>query len=249
MTTFKPPAPPMIPARYHGGAQTPKAIVIHATVSSDNAGTARSIAEWWAGPTSPKTSAHYTVDPKETIQSVGDHTVAYHCGSNQDCIGVELCDEQTGPASRWSDADSKAILARAAKLVAQLCLAYGIEPRRPSLSELKRKGKHGIYGHNDSRLAFGNTTHTDPKDFPWSAFIAAVQAEVAKLKGTAQPTATRPPAAHQRVMDDWVAHRIVDAHHLADVDQTGREPWASAAHRFNRALYELRATYVEETRQ
>lgn len=192
MTTYAPPSPPMIPARYHGGAQTPKAIVIHATVSSDNAGTARHIAEWWHGSTSPKTSAHYTVDPKETIQSVGDHTVAYHCGSNQDCIGIELCDEQTGPASRWADADSKAIIARAAHLTAQLCLAYGIEPRRPSVAELKSKGKHGIYGHNDSRLAFGNTSHTDPKDFPWAAFIAAVKAEITKIKGgtAAKPAVT-----------------------------------------------------------
>lgn len=192
MTTYPAPKVPFIGARYHGGSQTPKAIVIHATVSPDNAGTARSIANWWHGPTSPKTSAHYIVDPKETIQSVGDHTVAYHCGSNTNCIGIELCDEQTGPASRWSDTDSKAILKRAAHLTAQLCLAYGIEVRRPSVAELKSKGKHGIYGHNDSRLAFGNTTHTDPKDFPWAAFLAMVAAEKKAIVGG---TTVTPPKA------------------------------------------------------
>jgi len=182
-TRYAPPSPPFIGARYKGGSQTPKAIVIHGTVSSDNAGTARNIANWWAGPTSPVTSCHYVVDPKEIIQSVGDHTVAYHCGSNSNCIGVELCDEQTGPASRWSDADSTAILKRVARLVAELCLAYNIEVKRPSVADLKRKGKHGIYGHNDSRLAFGNTSHTDPRDFPWAKFLDMVKDEVAKIKG------------------------------------------------------------------
>lgn len=180
---YPPPSPPFIRARHQGGRQTPKAIVLHGTVSSDNRGTARNIARWWNGPTSPVTSAHYVVDPGETIQCVGDHSVAYHCGYNTGSIAVELCDEQTGPAGRWKDADSSAILARAARLVAELCLAYGIEPVRPSIADLKRKGPHGIYGHNDSRLAFGHTSHTDPRDFDWAGFLRLVRAEIAKIKG------------------------------------------------------------------
>lgn len=185
--TFKPPSPPFIAARYHGGSQTPKAIVMHATVSPDNAGTARNIANWWHGSTSPLTSAHYVRDAKEVIQCVGDHTVAYHCGYNTGSIGYELCDEQMGPATRWADADSTAIIKGAARDVAKLCLAYGIEARRPSVSELKSKGPHGIYGHNDSRLAFGNTTHSDPRDFPWERFLILVRDEIKSLRAAAQP--------------------------------------------------------------
>ena len=182
---YPPPSPPFIRARNQGGRQTPKAIVMHGTVSSDNAGTARNIARWWNGAGSPMSSCHYVVDPKEVIQCVGDHSIAYHCGYNTGSIGVELCDEQTGPASRWRDADSKAIIARAARLVAELCLAYDIEPVRPSIADLKRKGPHGIYGHNDSRLAFGHTTHTDPRDFDWRNFLRLVRAEIAKIKAQA----------------------------------------------------------------
>jgi len=181
-TKFKPPTLPFIGARHFGGKQTPKAIVLHGTVSSDNRGTARNIANWWHGPTSPVTSAHYVVDPAEVIQTVRDHTVAFHCGYNTGSIAIELCDEQTGPASRWADADSTAILRRAARLTAELCLAYDIEVKRPTVSELRKRGPHGIYGHNDSRLAFDNTTHTDPKDFPWAKFLAMVANEVAALK-------------------------------------------------------------------
>lgn len=195
----------MIPARYKGGPQPIKALVIHGTVSSDNAGTARAIAKWWAGSTSPKTSCHYVVDPKEVIQSVGDHTVAFHCGSNYGCIGIELCDEQAGSPDRWKDADSQAIIKRAARLAAELCLAYNIAPIRPTISALKTKGKHGIYGHNDSRLAFGNTSHTDPRDFPWTQFLTLVKSEIAKIKAAAAGL-VKPPATAKKT------HRVHAAH-------------------------------------
>lgn len=179
---FPPPAPPFIRARHQGGRQTPNAIVMHGTVSSDNVGKARDIALWWAGASSPVSSAHYVVDPANVIQCVGDHSIAFHCGFNTGSIGVELCDEQAGPASRWEDEDSVAILARAARLVAELCLAYDIEPRRPSVADLRKKGPHGIYGHNDSRLAFGRTTHTDPRDFDWPGFLRLVRLEIKKIR-------------------------------------------------------------------
>lgn len=193
MANFPAPSPPFIKARYSGGRQKPKALVLHGTVSSDNKGTARNIANWWAGPTSPKSSAHYTVDPGEVIQSVGDHTVAFHCGYNQDSIGIEFCDEQQGPKARWRDKDSTAILRRAARLVAELCLAYDIEPKRPTIAELKAKGPHGIYGHNDSRLAFGGTTHTDPRDFPWPMFLRMVARQMKKVRAEAAEAASPAP--------------------------------------------------------
>lgn len=185
--TVTPPNPVFIAARNHGGTQDPRAVVMHGTVSHDDPGTARQIALWWNGPNSPDTSAHYIVDPGEVIQCVGDHTVAYHCGHNTGSIGVEMCDEQTGPASRWDDADSTAIINRAAALVGRLCAAYGIEPRRPTVAELKAKGPHGVYGHNDSRLAFGNTTHSDPIDFPWDVFMPLVKAERDRLLSPSPP--------------------------------------------------------------
>lgn len=199
-TKYAPPHVPFIRARYQGGRQTPKAVVIHGTVSSDNAGTARNIAGWWHGPTSPVTSCHYIVDPREAIQAVGDHSIAFHCGYNRNSVGIELCDEQQGPANRWKDADSQAILKRAARLTAQLCLAYGIEVKRPTIAELKRKGPHGIYGHDDSRQAFGNTSHSDPRDFDWPAFIRLVKLEVADIKGIKPPAPVDPPK-HVQITD------------------------------------------------
>jgi len=219
-TKFAPPSPPFISARHRGGRQTPKGIVLHGTVSSDNRGTARNIANWWHGPTSPVTSAHYVVDPGEVIQTVGDHSVAYHCGYNTGTIAVEFCDEQKGPASRWSDADSVAILKRGARLVAELCLAYGIEAKRPSISDLKRRGPHGIYGHNDSRLAFGRTTHTDPRDFPWALFLTMVNNEIRAIRsGAVKQAATKPaPKVPGRPAKGYV--RVKTAHISLQVQDT-----------------------------
>lgn len=189
--TYSPPSPPFIKATAHGGSQTPRAIVIHATVSPCKEGGARSVAGYFARITTA--SAHYIVDPSEVIQSVGDHTVAYHCGWNQDSIGIELCDPQTGPGGRWDDKAHRAMLDRAAILVAQLCLAYNIEPTRPDTEALRRRGPHGIYGHNDSRLAFGHTSHVDPgPDFPWREFVATVRRNIDAAK---KPAPKREPAS------------------------------------------------------
>jgi hypothetical protein len=34
---------------------------------------------------------------------VGDHTVAFHCGYNQDSIGIEMCDMPSQDKTRWDD--------------------------------------------------------------------------------------------------------------------------------------------------
>lgn len=193
--TYPPPNPPFIKARWFGGAQTPQKIVIHGTVTPCKNGIARAVANFFAKEDN-KTSAHYIVDPGEVIQCVGDHNVAFHCGRNQDSIGVELCDPQVGDGSRWSDASHRLMLLRAAALVAQLCLAYDIPPVRLDVAAI-RAGQRGLYGHNDSRLAFpGSTTHVDPgPDFPWPWFISHVKAEITRLKGT--PVTPVPPISNR----------------------------------------------------
>lgn len=203
--TIAPPSPPYIPAKWKGepnSQPTILAICLHGTVGHDDPGSARQVARYFQT-TSRPASAHYVRDPRETIQSVFDHTIAYHCGGhNKGVIGYEFCDEQVGPASRWFDEDSTAILKGAAKDIARLCAAYHIEIRRPSIAELKEKGPHGIYGHNDSRLAFGGTTHTDPKDFPWDYFLRLVKAEY-NLLVNAVPGAPKPaPASWSKFFHD-----------------------------------------------
>ena len=54
---------------------------------------------------------------------------------------------------------------------------YGIPLQRRTVAELKA-WQPGITSHNDLRLAFGGTTHTDPgPNFPWDYFIDLLNQE------------------------------------------------------------------------
>lgn len=178
----QPPAPEYLgPARFVGGRQelNPlRRIVIHCTVSPCERGGARNVARYFRDSVTRPSSAHYIVDPGEVVQVVGDHTVAFHAPPNTDTIGVELCDMQGGPIARWEDANHRAMLQRAAELVAELCLAYDVPRRR--LGHLRlRAGQRGITGHVDVSRAWGQTNHSDPGDgFPWATFMNLVRAEV-----------------------------------------------------------------------
>ena len=187
-----PPNPPYVGPAAHTSAGDNKPIsriVIHGTVSPCEPGGARNIAAYFRSK-SAGGSAHYVVDPAEEVQVVYDGVVAWHAPPNSGSIGVELCDRQKGRGSRWSNPDHAAMLARAAVLVARLCLAYDVPIVRLSVADLKA-GKNGICGHVDVSHAFRQTTHTDPGDgFPWDAFVAQVHAEARKILG---PVAPRPP--------------------------------------------------------
>jgi hypothetical protein len=206
MATFSAPTPPFLgPAKFRGDAQSLKPlkrIVIHCTVSPCKRGGARATANYFKHTVTRPSSAHYVVDPGEVLQVVNDHVVAYHAPPNANTIGVELCDPQTGPASRWGDSEHHAMLKRAAELVAELCLAYNV-PVRHVGSTLLRLGFRGIAGHIDVSLAWKQTTHTDPGlGFPWDAFIAMVNSETKRLSGKlpiVKPKPPKPPAPEPTV--------------------------------------------------
>ena len=132
----------------------------------------------WQGTPTRAASAHYVVDPGETVQVVYDSVVAYHAPPNQHALGIELCDMQSGPGDRWSDANHKAMLVRAANLVAGLCRAYGVPIDKIGPADLKA-GKRGICGHIDVSHAWGQTSHVDPEatpGFPWASFMDQIRA-------------------------------------------------------------------------
>jgi N-acetylmuramoyl-L-alanine amidase CwlA len=174
------PSPPYVgPAARHGASNNKpiSRIVIHCTVSPCVPGGARNVARMFRTTTRPA-SAHYVVDPNEAVQVVFDSVVAYHAPPNQHALGIELCDMQSGPGSRWQDGNHKAMLARAAPLVAGLCAAYGVPMVKLSPADLKA-GKRGICGHIDVSHAWGQTTHVDPEatpGFPWASFMDQIRA-------------------------------------------------------------------------
>lgn len=181
------PNPPYLgPAAHDSGAGNMPLtrVVMHCTVSPCRPGGARDIAAYFRSPNSGG-SAHYIVDPGDTVQVVYDSRIAWHAPPNSHSIGVELCDPMSGSGARWNDADHQAMLKRAAKLVAQLCLAYDVPIRRLDVADLKA-GRKGICGHADVSDAFKQSSHWDPGPaFPWEQFMRYVRREAERF--TAQP--------------------------------------------------------------
>lgn len=181
MSTYAPPSPPLIAARWHGGTQTPKRIVMHSTVSPCEPGAARATAHFFAREENP-TSAHYCVDPGEVIQCVPDHVVAYHCGYNQNSIGIEMCEYPAfvvnrANLARWLTPEHRRMKRRAARLVAELCLAYGIPARFVGVRGLLA-GENGVTTHACMSRAYKRSTHWDPGAWPRRQFMRQVRRQI-----------------------------------------------------------------------
>jgi hypothetical protein len=193
--TYPPPAPPYVgpPSKSSAGNNKPiRRIVLHGTVSPTERGGARKIAAYFRS-ASAGGSAHYVVDPGEVVQSAYDSVICWHAPPNANSIGLEFCDWVGGkdgkplPLSRWDQPGHKAMLKLAARLTAELCLAYNVPVRMVGSRGLKA-GKRGICEHSDVSAAFKQSSHWDLGAFPRRRFIRLVRAEVESIKtGTPAP--------------------------------------------------------------
>ena len=183
---FAPPAPPFLGPAAHtsAGSNLPiRRIVIHSTVSPCRDGGARDIAAYFRSAKSGG-SAHYVVDPGEVVQVVGDSVIAWHAPPNAHSIGVELCDmPDASSAYRWNDAEHRKMLRLAARLVAELCLAYDVPPYFRGVAGL-RLGRRGVTTHANVSQAFKQSTHWDPGAWPRRRFMRMVRDEIRALKAT-----------------------------------------------------------------
>lgn len=188
MTKYAAPSPRyMGPGKDSGGGNKPiDRIVMHGTVSPCKPGGARDVAAYFRNKNA-RGSAHYVVDPIEVLQTVYDSRVAWHAPPNPNSLGVELCDmvgNDKGPLplKRWKDKNHRDMLKLAARLVAELCLAYDIPVRFLTPKQL-RAGERGICEHDDVSKAFGQSDHWDLGRFPRRRFLNMVKAEVAEITG------------------------------------------------------------------
>lgn len=137
-------------------------IVLHSMESSEKPGTARHVAEWFAGPDAPQASAHYCIDAGEVIQCVRDRDVAWHApGANARGIGIEHAGRAAQTVVEWQDAFSMATLHRSVELCAALCRTWGIPARWVSAGGLLGDTR-GITTHAEVSRAWRKSTHQDP---------------------------------------------------------------------------------------
>ena len=152
--------------------------VIHSTEGPMSRGNARSLAgpNWFGGPQAG-TSAHDIFDPGEGVKMVPDNHIAWHVGpgGNGFTRGSEHCAYTRYTTEQWLSPDGQEMLDRSARYNAAAAHRDGVLPRWLSLTQLQNR-EPGFCTHNDIRLAFGGTTHSDPgPNFPYAWYMQRVQ--------------------------------------------------------------------------
>ncbi|OZV79794.1 hypothetical protein CA850_17270 [Micromonospora echinospora] len=148
-------------------------IAIHAT---DNTASAEAESVY-ATRRTDGVSSHFYVDADSVVQSLDTTARAGHAGSsigNENAIAVEITGRSSSSRQWWLE---NVAWDRLAEVLAVVCRHYDIAPRRATVAEMKATPQvRAFYGHNDMRLAWGGTTHTDPgSNFPWDHLLAKVE--------------------------------------------------------------------------
>ena len=151
-------------------------VVMHTMEIAERKDAAEICARWFKTPVS-KVSAHYCVDADTVIQCVREKDIAWHArGGNTSSIGVELAGFARQTREDWGDAYSKALLGRAAVLVADVCSRRAIPVRWLVAADLAA-GRRGITGHSEVSKAYRKSDHWDPgPGFPVERFLGMVRA-------------------------------------------------------------------------
>lgn len=120
-------------------------------------------------------SSHYYIDGNSIVQSLDTDLGAHHVGSsigNRGGISYELTGFAAWSRDRWLNSIAWPLLAAA---IARDCAEHNIAVRELSVAQIKN-GATGIITHNQARLAWGHTTHTDPgPNFPMDHLVRQVQ--------------------------------------------------------------------------
>ena len=157
-------------------------IVIHDMEAGESSLRAESTAAYFAtGAGGRAVSSHYCVDDDSVIQCVrladSAWTVGNRPGNNRG-INWELSGFARQTRAEWLDPFGLAMFAQMAPIVRADAAEYGIPLERRSVAEL-RALRPGVTSHNDLRLAFGVTTHTDPGPaFPWDVWLQMMEDDV-----------------------------------------------------------------------
>lgn len=194
------------PSGSYGGrlSQPVQCIVVHSLEAPATPGMAYSLATGWLQ--HERVSIHAITDPVESIDMVGLDTVAYHCGGgNSHSAGDEVTGYAAWTTAQWLEPRAFAALRLDAKKVAEQALKLDIPRRWLKIAQIKA-GERGIITHNDARLAFGGTTHTDPgPGFPYEIFMQMVQqfaGDIVDPETNPNPTSPGEGGAQAETEDD-----------------------------------------------
>jgi len=150
-------------------------VVVHDMEASETPNRAESTAVYFADPPDGRNvSSHYCADVNSVVQCVLLKDTAWTVGNrpgNNRGINWELAGFASQSRAQWLDDYGLGMFAQIVPIIQADAAKFGIPLERRTVAELKARVP-GITSHNDLRLAFAGTTHTDPGgNFPWDYFI------------------------------------------------------------------------------
>jgi len=159
-----------VQGRNRYGTSAKYGIAIHATANTASAANEAA----YATRRTDGTSAHFYVDASEVVQSLDTSDIAGHAGSwqgNQYSIAVEITGLTSWTRARWLDSVAWDKLGAVLAAVAR---HHNIPATRVTVEQMRANPRvRGAYDHNQMRLAWGGTDHTDPgPNFPWDHLLA-----------------------------------------------------------------------------
>ena len=166
-------------AKYTKGRKSAITVIgIHTPETGESDTTAEAVANYFASQNAGG-STHIVVDNNSTVRCVADSDTAWGgAGANSNGVHIEIAGRAGQTAAQWADAYSQAAIRRASLVVAAWCKRYAIPASRLSAAQIKA-GQSGIVGHNEISEAFKKSTHWDPgPHFPWTQFLALVNAQL-----------------------------------------------------------------------
>ncbi|MEV1288019.1 N-acetylmuramoyl-L-alanine amidase [Micromonospora sp. NPDC049679] len=166
-----------VQGRNRYGTSTKYAIAVHAT--ANNASAANEAA--YATRRTDGTSSHFYADNVEVIQSLDTADRAGHAGSTQGntyAIAVEFTGLTSWSRAKWL---SSVAWERIGAVLAAVSRHHNIPATRATVAQMRSNPRvRGAYDHNQMRLAWGGTDHTDPgPNFPWDKLLAVWQRHLA----------------------------------------------------------------------
>ena len=156
-------------------------LVFHSAEVGEFLSSAEAVANYFhLGPPKPA-SAHLTVDVDSIVRSVPDEHIAFHAPPNDWSIGIEQAGYAKQTRDEWLDPYGQKMLRLVSKLTAFEAKKWNIPLVWLAVDELKT-GARGLCTHNDVRLAFGQTKHTDPgPNYPKDVVLGWAVEEMERL--------------------------------------------------------------------
>lgn len=213
-------------------------VVVHDMEATETENRAEATAAYFANPGDGRNvSSHYCADSNSVVQCVLLRDVAWTVGNrpgNNRGINWELAGFAAQTRAQWLDPFGVAMFAQIVPIMLADMATYGIPALRCTIDDLKARRK-GITSHNDLRIAFAGTTHTDPgSNFPWDYFMGLLNgADMSEWHAGATPPGLRddqitqgPPeiAGQQRdTVLAWAYHHAIQANENAAAAVAGLE--------------------------